>query len=154
MLQLKAIFIGVQTHCKGKNYKHVSVMSDNITAVSYVNNKSGIKSEFCNEIAKKLWVGCASQNMWISAAHIPGRQNAEVDSFSRNFNEVIEWKLSSHFLKKISSTFGNPRLDLFASRINYEIDWYISWKPDPEALAMDAFSIKWNTKMFLYISPF
>ena len=40
VLELKAIFIGVQTYCKGKNYKHVRVMSDNITAVSYVNTLS------------------------------------------------------------------------------------------------------------------
>ena len=54
-------------------------MSDNITAASYINNKRGIKSEFCNKIAKELWVGCTSQNMWVSGAHIPGTQNAEAD---------------------------------------------------------------------------
>ena len=31
--------------------------------------------------------------MWVSAAHIPKIQNTETDSFSRNFNEAIEWKL-------------------------------------------------------------
>ena len=152
MLELKAIFIGVQTYCKGKNYKHVRVMSDNITAVSYVNNKGGIKSEFCNKIAKELWVWCTSQNMWVSAAHIPGTQNTEADSFSRNFNEAIEWKLSTHLFQKISSMFGNPTLDLFASRINYQIDRYISWKPDPKALAIDAFYIKCNTQFYWYPS--
>ena len=65
VLELKAILIGVQTYCKGKNYKHVRVMSDNITAESYVNNKRGIKSEFCNKIAKELWVWDTSQNMWV-----------------------------------------------------------------------------------------
>ena len=52
VLELKAIFIGVQAYCKRKNCKHVRVMFDNITAVSYVNNKGRIKSEFCNEILK------------------------------------------------------------------------------------------------------
>ena len=47
------MLVGVQTHCKGKNYKHVRVISDNITAVSYVNNKGGVKSEFSNKIAKR-----------------------------------------------------------------------------------------------------
>ena len=65
-------------------------MLDNITAVSYVNNKGEIKSEFYNEIAKKLLVWRTSQNMWVSAAHIPGTQNTEADSFSRNFNEAIK----------------------------------------------------------------
>ena len=38
-------------------------MSDNITAVSYVNNKGGIQSEFCNETAKELWECSTSRNM-------------------------------------------------------------------------------------------
>ena len=50
VLELKAISIGVHTYCMGK---HVRVMSDKITAVSYVNNKGKIKSEFFNQIAKE-----------------------------------------------------------------------------------------------------
>ena len=100
--------------------------------------------------------------MWASAAHIPGTQITEAVNFSRNFNEAIEWKLSTHLLQKISSMFGNSALDLFASHINYQIDRYISWKPDPKALAIDAFSIKWSTEFyyifiifyFIIISPF
>ena len=37
VLELKAMLTGVLTYCKGKNYKHVRVMSGNITSVSYVN---------------------------------------------------------------------------------------------------------------------
>ena len=74
-LELKAIIIGVQKYCKGKSYKYVRVMPDNRTAVSYVNNKVGNKSEICNETAKKLWVGCTTQNMYVLAAHISGTQN-------------------------------------------------------------------------------
>ena len=70
MLKLKETFIGVQTYCKGKNYKHVRIMSDNIKAVFYVNNKGGIKSEFSNEIAKELQVWHISQNVWVTPAHI------------------------------------------------------------------------------------
>ena len=92
--------------------------------------------------------------MWVSAAHTPGTQNTGADSFSRNFNEAIEWKLSTHLFKKISSMFGNPTLDLFASRINHKVDRYISWKPDPKALAIDAFSIKWTTEFYYIFPPF
>ena len=45
VLELKAIFIGVQAYCNWKKYKHVKVMSDSITAISYANNRKGIKSE-------------------------------------------------------------------------------------------------------------
>ena len=84
-----------------------------------------------------MW--CTSLNMLVSAAHIPGTQNTEGDSFSRNFYEAIEWKLSTHLFQKISGMFGNTTLDLFASCIDYLIDRYISCKSDPEALAIDAF---------------
>ena len=81
-------------------------------------------------------------------------QNTEADTFSRNFNEAIEWKLSTHLFQKISNMFGNPTLDLFASRINYQIDRYTLWKPDPKALAIDSFSIKWNTEFYYIFPPF
>ena len=129
-------------------------MSDNIAAVLYVNNKGRIKSDFCNKIAKELWVWCTSQNMWVSAAHIPGTQNTEGGSFSTNFSETNEWKLSTHLFQKISSMFVNPTLDLFTSRINYQIHRYISWKPAPKTLAIDAFSIKWNTEIYCIFPPF
>ena len=125
-------------------------MSDNITAVSYVNNKEGIKSEFCNKIAKELWVWCTSQNMWV---YISGTQNTETDSFL-DFSDTTEWKLSTHLFQKILSMFGNPTLDLFASCINYQTDRYISWEPDPKALAIAAFSIKWNTEFYYMFPPF
>ena len=128
VLELKAIFIGVQTYWKGKNSKHVRVMSGNTTAVSDVNNKGGIKSEFCNEIAKELWVWCTSQNIWISAAHFTGKQNTE-------------------YVRK-------PNTRSFCLRINHQIDRYISWKPDPKARSIDDFSIKWNTEFYYIFPPF
>ena len=82
VLELKAISLEVQTYCKGKNNENVSVISDNI--------RGGTKSEVCNKIAKELWVWFTSQNMWVSTAHFPGKQNTDADSFSRNFNEAIE----------------------------------------------------------------
>ena len=85
----------------------------------------------------------------VSAAHIPGTQYPEADHFSRNFNEAIEWKRSTHLFQKISSMFGKPTVDVFASRINYQIGRYISWKLDPKTLAIDAFLIKWNTNFYL-----
>ena len=129
-------------------------MPDNVTAISYVNNKGEIKSEFCNKIAKELSMWCTSQNMWVSAAHIPGTQNTESDSFSRNFNEAIEWKLSTHLFQKIWSIFADPILDLFVSRINYQIDRYISWKPDRQSPSSWCFFNKMEHWILFNHSPF
>ena len=51
--------------------------------------------------------------------------------------------------ENIVSLWSVPDIDLFASRVNCQIDKYISWVPDPYAKAVDAFSCdwKWNEMM-------
>ena len=87
MLELKAIFIGVQTYCKAYSCKHVRVINAWQHNPTYVNNEGKIKSEFCNEIAKELWVFCTSQNMWcqlhISLEHKILRQTIFLEASMR-----------------------------------------------------------------------
>ena len=55
VLELKAIKIGIYTYCKNKDFLHVKVMGYNVTAISYVNDMGGIKSQTCNKILCKMW---------------------------------------------------------------------------------------------------
>lgn len=65
------------------------------------------------------------------------------DKFSREFNDSVEWKIEVGILERYSNVFGiPPELDLFASRLNKQIDPYCSWKPDPHAKFINAFSFK------------
>ena len=48
VLELKAIKIGIYSYCKNKDFLHVRVMCDNVTAISYVNNIGGKISQTCN----------------------------------------------------------------------------------------------------------
>ena len=36
--------------------------------------------------------------------------------------------------------FNTPNIDIFTSRLNFKLAKYFSWKPDPEAVAVDAFA--------------
>ena len=129
-------------------------MSDNITVVPYVNNKGGIKSEFCNEI-ENLTIGShPSQNMWVSVAIIPVIQNTEPDSFSRNFNEAIEWKLNTHLFQKILSVFGNPTFRPFYPP-HKSTNWWVHFlETRPQSLANNALSIKWSIECCYIFLPF
>ena len=127
-------------------------MSDNTTAIAYINNMGGIKSSTCNEIAKETWSCCEKHSIWLSAAFIPGKENKAADKKSREFNDATEWQLSTNVFYEICQNFGFPDIDLFASRNNKQIDKYVSWKPEPEAYAVDAFSICWSND-FMYIFP-
>ena len=42
-----------------------------------------------------------------------------------------------------------PDIDLFASHINHQFPKYVSLRPDPEAFAIDAFSLDWSNLNFL-----
>ena len=45
-------------------------------------------------------------------------------------------------------------IDLFASRLNAQIPRYVSWRPEPQCVAVDAFSIQWGNEVFYAFPPF
>lgn len=77
----------------------------------------------CNSVAKESWLFCIQREIWISAAHIPGNNNIQVDSESTVFTDNKEWMLR----KEISQSWGEPTIDLFASRLNVPVACYASW---------------------------
>ena len=48
----------------------------------------------------------------------------------------------------------SPKIDLFASRLNNQLPTDVSYKPDPNAYAVDAFSLDWSKLQFYAFSPF
>ena len=55
--------------------------------------------------------------------------------------------------QEIVCRFGKLDIDLFASRLNPKLEKYISFRPDPNAMVVVAFSISW-TKQYVYIFAF
>ncbi len=47
-----------------------------------------------------------------------------------------------------------PDVDLFASRLNHQVDNYVSWTPDPDSMSVDAFSVSWSNIKFYAYPPF
>ena len=50
--------------------------------------------------------------------------------------------------------FGKPQIDLFASIINKKCEAYCSWKRDPDAKVINAFTIDWSNLKFYAYPPF
>ena len=127
-------------------------MCDNVTAIAYVNNMGGIKSETCNNIACRIWNFCTENKLWVSAAHIPSKNIIEADQQSIILQDATEWKLHPELFHKIVDEFEKPDIDLFASRIRRQLKRYVSWYPEPEVMAFNAFSLTWNNNYF-YMFP-
>ena len=152
--ELKAIEIGVFSYTKNAQPRHIRIMSDNTTAIAYINKMGGICSLECDQIAKTIWLHCKSIGAHLSAAFIPGKENNIADKKSRVFNEATEWQLNPKIFQKITKTYFLPNIDLFASRLNHQLPRYVSWHPDPNAFAVDAFSISWTSEKFYIFPPF
>ena len=105
---------------------------DNSTAVAYVNNMGG-KIMSLNCIAFSIWELCLSFDCSIEAFHVPGVENVCADRLSRKHESSLEWKLHPTVFKWIAERYFAPDIDLFASRLNYQVRRYVSWKPDPGA---------------------
>ena len=62
--------------------------------------------------------------------------------------------LSARAFKRIVALFGQPDIDLFASRLNAQVETYVAWKPPPMAKFVDAFTVDWLQFFFNGFPPF
>ena len=130
---------GIRTH--DENFRH-----------ELINYAVRIVSLNC--IASSIWELCLSFDFSIEAFHVPGVQNVCADRLSCKHESSLEWKLHPTVFKWIAERHYAPDIDLFASRLNYQVGRYVSWKPDPVALAMDAFSVVWSRLKPYLFPPF
>ena len=154
-LELSALFLGLQAYCKSLNDTHIRVRLDNTTAVAVINHMGTSHPSQCNTLGKAIWEWCIQRHIWLSAAHVPGIENTEADLESRKKQSNTEWMLNQKRLHEalLKLNFA-PDIDVFASRLNNQFSSYISYRPDPEAKAVDVFSFDLsNVKFYVYAFP-
>lgn len=139
-LEIRAILLGLQSLFPDLFNAHINV------AVACINNMGGSHSPSCNVIAR------AVRDIWLAASHIPGKLNVIADKASRTFDESKQWKLDAAVYVQVTSYFGTPDVDMFASWLNYQVMPYVWWHPDPRAWAIDAFALD-SRNMFFYAFP-
>ena len=151
-LELKAAFLALKAFCNGANDEHIQLYLDNTTAIKYL-NKMGGRKKLLNKLAKDIWLWCIERNIWLSAFFIKGTSNLTADALSRfKLNADMEWMVSKDIFDKIMLKFGPCDIDLFASKYNYRLENYVSFGPDVNAFAINAFSLTWNN-FYAYLFP-
>lgn len=150
-LEMKAAFLSLQYFCSGLSDKHVRLYLDNTVAIKYLDKMGGRKVTL-NNLTKEIWEWCKDRNIWISVFHIPGSRNCVADALSRKNNEDMEWMLCSKVFQRIQFYLGDCEIDLFASKSNFRLPQYVSYRPDHKAFAVNAFSLSW-TNLNAYLFP-
>ena len=139
-LELLAAYFGLKSFANKVTNCHILLRIDNTTAIAYINRMGGVQYPHPNEIARRIWTWCEKRQIFLFASDIASFKNIETDTESRNID--IEWELHSTAFNTIVSKFGEPEMDIFASRTNAKCKKYISWKRDPYVFNVDAFTIK------------
>lgn len=152
-LELQAVFLGLKSFAQQITNCAILLRVDNTTAISYVNRMGGIQFPHLNNLSRLIWQWCEERNVWIFASYVNTKENI-ADSESRIINPDTEWELSDTAFQTIVGRFGQPEIDLFASRANAKCENYVSWKPDPDAVIVDAFTISWRKTYFYAFPPF
>lgn len=155
ILELKAALFGLQSLCNNTRNCHILIKIDNTSAVTSINKMGSIKSIEMDSVVHDIWNWIISKNNWITATHIPGILNTEADKESRMQETRTEWMLCKNdFHKIIQELSFNPKIDLFASRLNNQLPAFVSYRPDPLAMAINAFTLDWGETPFYAFPPF
>lgn len=152
-LELLAAFLGLKSFVKDDNHCAILLRIDNTTAICYINRLGGIQFPHLNNLSRSIWQWSENRNIWLFASYVNTKDNS-ADAESRKVNPDTEWELSYEAYESVKQHFGCPEIDLFASRNNAKCDLFISWKQDPDAFAVDAFTINWQFKYFYAFPPF
>ena len=96
---------------------------------------------------------CTKVNLWITCAHNPGSGNVIAYFESRTFIDA-EWKPNPKMFSKAIEKLQLSNIDCFASRINAQIDKYISCKPDPYTFLLMLSSLTGNQIIVICSFPF
>lgn len=152
ILELKAALFALKIFAKNMSGCEILLRIDNVTAISCINRMGSIQYPHLHKIAQSLWQWCERRKITVFASYT--KDNYEADFLSRKKFEDIEWELNSSAFRKIVAIFGKPDIDLFASRCNTKCKTYISWKHDPNAWAIDAFTVSWANMFFYAFPPF
>ena len=140
VLELKAAFLALNSFLKNQSHKVVCLRMDTTTAVAHVNNKGGTHSPYLLALTLELWHWCLERDIMISAQHVPGKLNTIADSESRVINDSSECKIDP---LTIFPFLKGCEIDLFASLLSAQVPQYVSWRPDPESVHLDALTMDW-----------
>ena len=104
----------------------------------------GTKSQILIDTAHCVWEWCLQRNITLSAQYLPGFENVRADFLSQYLTDRTDWHLNPTIFQAINQMWGPLEVDLFATRLTTQLPSFFSWRPDPEAEAVNEFAQEWT----------
>jgi hypothetical protein len=93
------------------------------------------------------------RNISIEAVHLPGVMNVEADRNSRSECDSSDWLLDRSVFRNLSCVWPSD-IELFSSHWNAQLPSFVSWRPQPGASAVNAFSLNGSNHAGYAFLPF
>ena len=152
-LELLAVFYALQSLYSHRKDVHIEIQTDNVIGLTYLNDMGGMASESMDRLAKQIWAWCLERQIYITAVFVPGILNT-ADFYSRSFSDDSQFMLKKDIFNRLCRHFFMPDIDLFASRLNKQLDTFVSWYPEPGSFHCNAFTMSWNGYTPYIFPPF
>jgi hypothetical protein len=124
---------------------------DNTTALAHIRKEGGLRVRALIEGAERILL-LAHQRLL--PAFISSEENLQADAASR-FHLVPDWHLAPTVFHQMSTLWGLPQIDLFASRQSAQTQRFYSWRAADAPEAIDALSLRWDFALaFSLLFPF
>ena len=155
LLEMKALFLALQSFQELVAGRRVTAMCDNSTVVAYVNKQGGPVSRSLCSLASQIRKWSESLNVHFDVRYLPGQSNVLADLLSHR-DQVIEteWSLPPQVARALLHRRGSPSIDLFATSLRAKLPLYCSLVPDPQAVFEDAFRHPWDNLDLYAFPPF
>ena len=127
VLELMAIWLGLQAFVDTIRDSNVAIMCDNVSAIAYLRNQGGTLSHQMSDLAFQICMWVELNHVTLIPRHLPGHLNVLADQLSRK-NQILttEWSLHQTVADKVFLHWGKPTVDLFALKCNSKLAIYMS----------------------------
>jgi hypothetical protein len=142
VLKLIAILFALKLHAPKFKSSHIRIFKDDMTALKYSARSGCTASPLLQDLAVQIQEICNQYHLDVEYQHIPGVHNVQADALSRqqrHHSPVYETTLPRRIFQQINKRWGPLKIDTFATKVNMRLAGFWSVRPDPDALAQDAF---------------
>lgn len=131
----------------------ITIRSDNMSSVSYINRQGGRVPGLAREITPFLLWAWEERRISFVSVHVAGVDNV-ADAPSRIQNAWTELEMSWWAFQQLEEEWGTMELDCMASSVNTKCQEFISWHPDPCTSRVDFFTFSLTSlPRVLYMFP-
>ena len=125
---------------------------DSKVAASYITKQGGTRSNALSVEARALWEEMHARNVSLLTPHwISSADNCVADYLTQHRITTWELKLDPILFNTILSHFDlQPSLDAFASAEAHQLERYMSWEADTNAVGRDALLCHWDDVTFCF----